>query len=46
VVDALRGLMVQGGHSLFGVGADFAVQAGAFVVLLTIASRLYPGLVR
>jgi ABC-2 type transport system permease protein len=46
VVDALRDLMVQGGHSTFGLGADVAVQAGIFVVLLTIAARLYPGLVR
>lgn len=46
VVDALRGLMVQGGQSVFGSGADVAIQAGAFAVLLTIAARLYPGLVR
>ena len=46
VVDALRALMVQGGHSAFGLGVDVAVQAGIFVVLLTIAARLYPSLVR
>ena len=46
VVDALRDLMVRGGHSAFGLGADVAVQAGIFVVLLSIAARLYPGLVR
>jgi len=46
VVDALRGLMIQGGHTAMGFGADFAFQAAAFVVLLAIATRLYPGLVR
>ena len=46
VVDALRGLMIQGGHTAMGFGADFAFQAAAFVVLLAIASKLYPGLVR
>ncbi len=46
VVDALRGLMVQGGSSAFGAGADAAVQAGVFVLLMAIAARLYPGLVR
>ena len=46
LVDALRGLMVQGGHSAFGSGADVALQAGVFVILLTVAARLYPGLVR
>jgi ABC-2 type transport system permease protein len=46
VVDALRGLMVRGGHSVFGLGADAALPAAVFVVLLTIAARLYPGLVR
>jgi len=46
VVDALRGLMVQGGHSAFGSGADVALQAAVFAVLLTFAAKLYPGLVR
>jgi len=46
LVDALRGLMVNGGHSVFGAGADVGVQAGVFAVLLAIAARLYPGLVR
>ena len=46
LVDALRGLMVQGGHTVFGAGADVAVQAGVFIVLLTVAAKLYPGLVR
>ncbi|HYL08919.1 MAG TPA: ABC transporter permease [Candidatus Udaeobacter sp.] len=46
VVDALRGLMIQGGHSVLGVGLDVGFQAVVFVLLLTIAARLYPGLVR
>ena len=46
VVDALRGLMIEGGHSALGFGGDLAFPAAAFVVLLAIASRLYPGLVR
>ena len=46
VVDALRGLMIQGGHSALGFGGDLAFPAAAFVVLLAIAARLYPGLVR
>ena len=46
VVDLLRGLMIQGGHSLLGLGTDFGVQILAFAVLLLVASRLYPGLAR
>ena len=46
VVDALRGLMVQGGHSVLGTGVDLGFQAAVFVVLLAIAARLYPGLVQ
>ena len=46
LVDALRALMVRGGHSVFGLGMDAAVPAAVFVVLLTVAARLYPGLVR
>jgi len=46
LVDALRGLMVSGGHSVFGAGADVAVQAAVFALLLAVAARLYPGLVR
>ena len=46
VVDALRGLMVQGGHSVLGTWTDLGFQAVVFIVLLTIAARLYPGLVR
>ncbi|HEY9721213.1 MAG TPA: ABC transporter permease [Oscillatoriaceae cyanobacterium] len=41
-VDALRALMVRGGASAFGLGADFAVQGVVLVVLVAIAARLYP----
>jgi ABC-2 type transport system permease protein len=46
MVDALRGAMIQGGQYVFGAAADIAVLVGVFAVLLTIAARLYPGLVR
>ena len=44
-VDALRGLMVQGGSSAFGLGVDLAVMAGVMALLVAIASRLYPRVV-
>jgi len=31
---------------VFGAGADVAVQAAVFALLLAVAARLYPGLVR
>lgn len=46
VVDALRGLMISGGESVHGVGFDFAVMGVAFLLLLAVAARLYPTLVR
>jgi ABC-2 type transport system permease protein len=42
LVDALRSLMVEGGHSVFGYGVDVGVQLGGLLVLLLVASRLYP----
>jgi ABC-2 type transport system permease protein len=45
LVDALRGLMIAGGHSVHGYGVDFAVLIAVFVVLLLVAVRLYPTLV-
>ncbi|MGO9830054.1 MAG: ABC transporter permease [Myxococcaceae bacterium] len=45
LVDALRTLMIAGGHSAFGLGLDFLVQAAVLLALLTVASRLYPKLV-
>jgi ABC-2 type transport system permease protein len=44
-VDALRGLMIQGGHSGFGLGFDLLVQALALAILIAIAARLYPDIV-
>lgn len=41
-VDALRSLMIQGGHSTIGLGVDFAVESGVLVGLIIIAARLYP----
>jgi ABC-2 type transport system permease protein len=42
LVDALRALMVEGGQSMFGLGVDLAVQVAALLVLVLVASRLYP----
>ena len=42
LVDALRSLMVEGGGSAFGYGKDLTVQVLALVVLVFVASRLYP----
>lgn len=42
LVDALRALMVQGGESAFGLGADLTVQLATLIVLVVIAGRLYP----
>jgi ABC-2 type transport system permease protein len=44
-VDALRGLMVQGGASLFGFARDFGSLLIAFAILVTIATRLYPRII-
>ncbi|MFH0962572.1 MAG: ABC transporter permease [Planctomycetota bacterium] len=41
-VDALRALMVSGGTSAYGVGADLAFLTLATTVLLVIGARLYP----
>lgn len=41
-VDALRGLMLQGGHAAFSLGVDFAVQFGVVTVLVLLGARLYP----
>jgi len=46
LVDALRALMVKGGQSAFGLGADVAVQLATLVVLVVIAGRLYPSVAR
>jgi ABC-2 type transport system permease protein len=45
-VDAMRALMIQGGVTAYGVGADFSVLILALAALTTISSRLYPNLAR
>jgi len=44
-VDALRGLMIQGGQSLYGLGADLAVSLAMLTVLVLLVARLYPRIV-
>jgi ABC-2 type transport system permease protein len=44
-VDALRGLMIQGGASTFGFAHDFAALAVAFAILVAIATYLYPRII-
>jgi ABC-2 type transport system permease protein len=44
-VDALRGLMIQAGTSMFGLRIDFAAQLLAFAVLVAVATRLYPKII-
>ena len=45
LVDAVRGMMIAGGESVYGYGTDIAVLLASFVVLLTVAVKLYPTLV-
>ena len=44
-VDALRALMIPGGVSAFGVGTDFALLVSTTVILVAIATRVYPRVV-
>jgi len=44
LVDALRALMLAGGHSAFGLGLDAAVLVLATAGIVALASRLYPQL--
>jgi ABC-2 type transport system permease protein len=46
LVDALRGLMLKGGASLYGLGWDCGVLLCVMLLLLAIAVRAYPHLVR
>jgi ABC-2 type transport system permease protein len=46
LVDALRDSMIVGGHGLYPLAMSFGVMSAVFLLLLAIASRLYPGLVR
>lgn len=44
LIDALRGLMIEGGTSVHGYAVDFTVMLGVFALLLFVAVRLYPTL--
>jgi ABC-2 type transport system permease protein len=44
-VDALRGLMITGGSSIYGVGWDVLVLFAVMVILVLIGSKLYPRVV-
>jgi len=46
LVDVLRGLMIVGGQSTHGAALDFGVMTLVFVLLLLLASKLYPTLVQ
>ena len=45
LVDALRGLMIQGGQSAYGFTFDFGIMGLIFIVLVVIASKIYPTLI-
>jgi ABC-2 type transport system permease protein len=45
-VDALRALMLANGTSTFCLAVDFSILGGATVVLVVLAGRLYPTIVR
>jgi len=44
-VDALRSLMVVGGGNSFGLGMDYFMQIAALVILVAVATKLYPSIV-
>lgn len=44
-VDALRSLMIKNGHSHFGLPMDFGVQMIVFLIVLAIATRMYPSII-
>jgi ABC-2 type transport system permease protein len=46
LVDVLRDAMIVGGHSTHGLAVDFGIMMAVFLVMLTIAAKLYPGLAR
>jgi ABC-2 type transport system permease protein len=41
-VDALRGLMINGGTSVYGVGLDLLVLSVSMIALIIIGAKLYP----
>jgi ABC-2 type transport system permease protein len=44
-VDALRGLMIHGGQTTFGLGVDLTVHVAVLVVLVSIVTKLYPRII-
>jgi ABC-2 type transport system permease protein len=46
LVDVLRGLMIEGGRSAHSLAVDFGVMAVVFLLLVSLAARLYPTLAR
>ena len=46
LVDALRGLMILHGQGIHPYVFDLGLMAGIFIVLLAVAAKLYPALVR
>jgi hypothetical protein len=42
---ALRSLMVQGGHTVFGLGIDGTLLVVVFGLLVLLTARLYPNVV-
>ena len=45
-VDGIRAMMLSGGRSAFGLPVDYAVLAAVTALLVVVAARLYPRLVR
>jgi ABC-2 type transport system permease protein len=46
LVDALRALMLVGAHSVFGLGLDLGFLSLFLLILVAIAARLYPTILR
>jgi ABC-2 type transport system permease protein len=46
LVDALRALMLVGAHSVFGLGVDLSFLSLFLAILVAIAARLYPTILR
>ncbi len=44
-VDALRGLMLTGGHNTYSLGLDFGILMVVVVVFVTIGAKIYPRVV-
>jgi len=45
-VDGLRAVMLVGGRSSYGLGSDFAALAIVCVLMIAIATRMYPRMTR